>query len=184
MSKFCHNCGKSLNDSDRFCDGCGAAQEVIPASQTMETQAPVAATPKAPNFNVNKIVDKAKELLAKAKELLLKAKPIAERVIDRCKNDKKYMYTCAGIAGGVLVVLVLLIVLLSSGSGYTKPIDTLIDATFKGKFEKITELAPEEYWEYLEEKYGVDIDDIIDEAEEGLDEPWRLWKRNMVTISA
>ena len=164
MSKFCQNCGKALGDADRFCDGCGAQQEeVTPVSQP-EQQAPVATTeaPKT-NIDVNKIVDKAKELLAKAK-------PLAEGVIERCKADKKYMYTCAGIAGGVLVVLVLLIVLLSSGGGYTKPIDTLIDVTFKGKVEKITDLAPEEYWEYLEEEYDVDIDDIIDEAEDNLDD--------------
>ena len=159
MSKFCQNCGKELADADRFCDGCGAVQEAAPQPVQQE------AAPQQPkaSFDFNKVV-------AQAKPIVDKVKAFAIGVIERCKADKKYMYTCAGIAGGVVVALVLLIVLLTAGGGYTKPIDTLIDVTFKGKVEKITELAPQEYWDYLEEEYEVDIDDIIDQAEDSFDD--------------
>ena len=168
MGKFCQNCGKALGDADRFCDGCGASQEVTPVSQPAPQpvqQAPVATAPETPkeSFDINKILDKVKPVIEKVKTFAL-------GVIERCKADKKYMYTCAGIAGGAVVVLILLIVLLSGNGGMTKPIDTLIDVGFKGKIEKITDLAPEEYWEYLEDEYDVDIDDILDQAEEGLDD--------------
>lgn len=173
MSKFCQNCGKALGDADRFCDGCGASQEVTPVSQPAPQpvqaeapqpvqQAPVATapeTPKAPkvNIDVNKIIDQVKTF--------------ANGVVERCKADKKYLYTCAGIAGGAVLVLVLLLALVFGGNGgMTKPIDTLIDVAFKGKIEKITDLAPEEYWDYLEEEYDVDIDDILDEAEDSFDD--------------
>lgn len=167
MSKFCQNCGKALGDADRFCDGCGASQDVTPAPQPVQPEAaqpvpqaaPVATAPKAPkvSFDLNKIIDQVKTF--------------ANGVVERCKADKNYMYKCLGIAAAVVVVLVLLLAFVFGGNGnLTKPIDTLLDVSFKGKVEKIKDLAPEEYWEYLEDEYDVDIDDMIDDAEDSFDD--------------
>lgn len=195
MSKFCQNCGKTLDDAMRFCDGCGAPQAapqpapqqpvyqapqqpvyqapqqpVYQAPQQPVYQAPVQQpqyqpapkapkAPKAPGkgFDFNKVIDEVKTF--------------ANGLVNRCKADKKFMYQCIGIAAAALVVLIVLLALVFGGNGgMTKPIDNLIAITFKGKFEKIKDMAPAEYWEYMEEEYDLDIDDLIEEAEENADD--------------
>lgn len=186
MSKFCQNCGKPLDDAMRFCDGCGAPQQAAPQQpqtqapqqptyqqpqyqapqqptyqQPQYQQAPVASAPKAPkapkaNFDVNKIIDEVKTF--------------ANGLVNRCKADKKFMYTCIGVAAAAVVVLILLLSLVFGGGGMTKPIDNLIAISFKGKVEKIKDMAPPEYWEYMEDEYDMDIDDMIDDAEDSMDD--------------
>lgn len=188
MSKFCHSCGKALDDAVRFCDGCGAPQQADPqpeAPQQPQYQAtqqplyqqpsyqapqqpqyqppqPAPTAPKAPvapkaKFDLNKTIDEVKT--------------VANGLVNRCKADKKFMYQCIGIAAGALAVLIILLVLVFGGNGgMTKPIDNLIAITFKGKFEKIKDMAPAEYWEYMEDEYDLDIDEMIEEAEENADD--------------
>lgn len=161
MSKFCQNCGKPLDDTMRFCDGCGASQQEAPQQevpqQEVPQQAPVAtAAPKKEGFSFNKVVGEVKTF--------------ANGLVNRCKADKKFMYTCIGIAAAAVVVLVLLLSLVFGSGGMTKPIDTMIDVTFKGKVSKIKDLAPDDYWEWYEDEYDMDIDDIIDDAEDEFDD--------------
>ena len=183
MSKFCNNCGKPLDDAMRFCDGCGAPQEAAPqpvapqqpqyqppqAQQSVYYQPPQAVAPQQPQYPVPQRQAPAKNSSFDFNKLLGEVKTVCKGLINRCKVDKKFMYTCIGIAGGALLAIILLIVLLSGG-GYTQPIDTLINVTFKGKVSQIKNLAPAEYWEYLEEEYDIEIDDIIDEAEDSFDD--------------
>lgn len=153
MSKFCQNCGKELDEAMNFCDGCGAPQQA--ASQP----APVAAEPEAPkaSFDLNKIIDEVKTF--------------ANGLVNRCKADKKFMYTCIGVAAAAVAVLVLLLCLVfGAGGGYTAPIDTLIDISFEGKVKKLKDLAPQEYWDWHEDTYNADIDDLIEEAEDNFDD--------------
>lgn len=153
MSKFCQNCGKELDEAMNFCDGCGAPQQAAPQP------APVAAEPEAPkaSFDLNKIIDEVKTF--------------ANGLVNRCKADKKFMYTCIGVAAAAVAVLVLLLCLVfGAGGSYTAPIDTLIDVSFEGKFKKLKDLAPEEYWDWYEDKYDADIDDMIEEAEDNFDD--------------
>lgn len=151
MSKFCQNCGKALDDAVRFCDGCGAPQQAA---------APQAA-PAAPkqDSDFKKTLDK----------VVTEVKTFANGFVNRCKADKKFLYTCIGAVAGVIVVIVLLSLLLGGG-GMTKPIDLMIDVGFKGKVEKIKQMAPADYWEYMEDEYDMDVDDMIEEAEEGLED--------------
>ena len=194
MSKFCKNCGKQLDDAMRFCDGCGAPQPAAPQQPQYQApqqpqyqapqqplyqqpqyqapqqpqyqapqpqyQAPVAAAPKAakkPGFDFNKLIDEVKTF--------------ANGLVNRCKADKKFLYQCIGIGAAVVVVLVVLLALVFGGNGgMTKPIDNMIAVTFKGKVEKIKDMAPAEYWEWYEDEYDMDIDDIIEEAEDEFDD--------------
>lgn len=151
MSKFCQNCGKALDDAVRFCDGCGAPQQAA---------APQAA-PAAPKqeSDLKKTLDK----------VVAEVKTFANGFVNRCKADKKFLYTCIGAVAGVIVVIVLLSLLLGGG-GMTKPIDTMIAIGYKGQVEKIKDLAPAEYWEYMEDEYGMDVDEVIEEAEEALED--------------
>ena len=120
--------------------------------------APVAAPAKPankPNIDVNQIIDKVKTF--------------ANGVVERCKTDKKFLITCCGIAGAVLLVIILAIVLLSGG-GYKAPIDNYIAVCFKGNANKIKSLAPNAYWEWYEEEYDEDVNDLIDEFKDEWDD--------------
>ena len=68
-------------------------------------------------------------------------------------------------AVAVLLVVIILIVALSGG-GYKSAVKNMIDVQFKGKANKIEKLAPEEYWQYLEDEADFDMDDHIEDYEE------------------
>ena len=70
------------------------------------------------------------------------------------------------IAAAAVVVIIVLIVALTSGGGYKSAINNYIDVMIKGKVDKIEKLAPKEYWEYYEDTYDKDIDDVEKEAED------------------
>ncbi len=70
------------------------------------------------------------------------------------------------IAVAAVVVIIVLIVALTSGGGYKSAINNYIDVMIKGKVDKIEKLAPKEYWEYYEDTYDKDIDDVEKEAED------------------
>ena len=67
----------------------------------------------------------------------------------------------AAAAVVAVLVFVLLVSALFSG-GPEKAIDTYFDATVKGKYNKIEKLAPKDYWEYVEDEYDFDVDELID----------------------
>ncbi len=161
MSKFCPNCGQVLEDSAVFCNSCGAsvsaATNAAPAYQQSQYQsAPVAApaqpaADKKPSIDVNKIVEQVKTFCI--------------GFVNRCKADKPFLYKVAGIAAAAVLVLILLIVLLSA-KPYQSAIANYLDVSLEGQVKKIEKLAPKAYWEYLEEEYEVDADDVADAYEE------------------
>lgn len=147
MSKFCSHCGSAMEDHATVCANCGAGvaapQVEQPAPQVVEAipvEAPAA----------NQLPPVVNDVIGK-----VKAKPVL-----------------AAIPVAAIVAIILIIVLLSSlfSAGYTKPIDNLIDITFNGKFDNIEDMAPEAYWAYVEDEYDVDLDDMIDDAEDNYDE--------------
>lgn len=150
MSKFCQNCGKALDDAVRFCDGCGAPQQA---------EAPQAA-PAAPKQDSD-----LKKTLNKA---VTEVKTFANGFVNRCKADKKFLYTCLGVVAGVIVVIVLLSFLL--GGGYKSAIDNYIAASFKGKSSAVKKMAPAEYWDYYEEKYDTDFDEYLEDYEDNIED--------------
>jgi predicted nucleic acid-binding Zn ribbon protein len=38
MAKYCENCGKELGETAKFCSGCGAKVEIVPAKQEVHTE--------------------------------------------------------------------------------------------------------------------------------------------------
>lgn len=78
-----------------------------------------------------------------------------------------------GIIIGAAVALILVIVLIVSVTGgkpYEKALDNFFSITMTGKLDKLKDMAPPSYWEYVEEEYDVDVDDMIDELEDTMDE--------------
>ena len=127
-----------------------------PAPQAGYRTAPVAAPAKPQSsFDLNKVFDQVKTF--------------ANGVVNRCKTDKKFLITCCGIAAAVVLVIILAIVLLGKPA-YQKPIDTYISVMFKGKASKIKSLAPDAYWEYMEDEEDLDVDEFIEDYEDEWDD--------------
>ncbi len=68
----------------------------------------------------------------------------------------------------LLIALVLLSVTLCgcSGTAYSKPIEAAIQMTYYGDEEYIEFVAPEEYFEWYEDRYDEDFEDYCDDWEE------------------
>lgn len=73
-------------------------------------------------------------------------------------------------AAVALVLIIVLIVSVAGGKPYEKAIDNYFDIAFSGKLDNLKNMAPEAYWEYMEEEYDVDVDDMIDELEDGIED--------------
>lgn len=156
MSKICENCGKTLDDATRFCDNCGTAQNAAPQETPVQESQPTPAAPKKVNFDFNKIIDEVKQF--------------ANGLVNRCKADKKFMYTSIAVAAAAVVVLVLLLALVFGGNSYTSALDNYINATFNGKANAVKKMAPAEYWEYYEEENDEDFDDFLDDYKDSIED--------------
>lgn len=78
---------------------------------------------------------------------------------------KPMLYGIIGAAAAVLIILIIIIASVA-GNSYKKAIDNYMDVLVYGKANKIEKLAPKEYWDYCEEEYDIDINDIIDQFED------------------
>ena len=158
MSKFCKNCGESLNDDAAFCGKCGTRveeQKEQPAAQPAEQEA-------APSSCEACNAGQCDQQPA-TREDGFTAKVNA--FVGKLKNkDKKAI----GITGGILAALILIVVLVIclSGGGPEKALDNYLDVIFYGKVSKIEKLAPKEYWDYVEEASDMDLEDIEDTAKD------------------
>jgi len=79
------------------------------------------------------------------------------------ENKNKKPIIIGAIAGGVVLVVVLLILLLSGG-GPESALDNMVDYS-QGDFDVLEDLAPEQYWDYYEEKKGESVDELIEKTE-------------------
>ena len=82
-------------------------------------------------------------------------------------ENKKLALAFGSIA---LVLVIVLIAILAGGKAYEKAIDNYIDVAFKCKIEKVKNLAPSAYWDYFEDAYDMDIDDLIKELKDSSDD--------------
>ena len=92
------------------------------------------------------------------------------KFVDRLKSDKKFAIIVGGVAAALVLVIVLICVFSGGGSGYTKALDNYIDVMIKGNVKNLENLAPPQYWEYMEDENDMDMDDMMDSLEERLDD--------------
>lgn len=144
MSKFCRQCGAQLEDDAVKCEACGA--EIKPAEETnqqpADAQAQAVASDAENGENANPNAPAPKKLSTR---------------------------NIAIIAAAAVVVIVVLIVALTAGGGYKSAINNYIDVMIKGQVNKLDKLAPQEYWEYYEDNYDMNIDDLEKDAEDMVD---------------
>ncbi len=88
------------------------------------------------------------------------ADPINSYVEKAKKNPLLLIIPAAAILLFV-IILIAIIVAVFAGGAYKKPLNTYEDVFFSGKADRIEKLAPEEYWDYIEEKYDITVKDVI-----------------------
>ncbi len=94
--------------------------------------------------------------------------PNVEKIVNKARSlNKKNI----AILAGAVVALIVVIIIISSiaGNGYKKAIDNFFDFTVEGKVNKLEKLAPEDYWEELEENYDIKLKDIKKQLEESFE---------------
>ncbi len=157
MSKFCHKCGSKLNDMDVFCEICGekqAASTVKPAEEEVVAEQPV-------TIEAQPVTVEEQPVTMPQQQASQQNTPFAEKI----KKMPKFVPFVIGGAVAAVVLIVILAIALSSAP-YKRAVDDYFDVTFNGKYEKIEKLAPEEYWEYMEDTFDSSADDAIETYEE------------------
>lgn len=102
---------------------------------------------------------------ARNPEVPASTNPKVNEIVNKARSlNKKNI----AILAGAVVVVVLAIILISSiaGNGYKKAIDNFFAVTVEGDVDKLEKLAPEEFWEELEETFDVKLKDIKKNVEE------------------
>ena len=67
-----------------------------------------------------------------------------------------------GIVIAIVVIAGIAAALILSGGSYTDPIQAAIDITYYGDKDALEKAVPEEYFDWYEEEYGRDFEDILD----------------------
>lgn len=156
MSKFCSNCGNQLPDEANVCTKCGKVLAEVPV-QPQQT-VPVQDTPPVQPNN---------DYYSQAPAF---AQPVSNPngFANKLKTDKKFMGIIIGAVAAIVAVVIILILLLGGGSGdngsYKGAVDIYIDV-MNGDADSVEYLCPPQYWDYLKDEEGTDMDEIIDEFE-------------------
>lgn len=146
MSKFCTNCGASMNDNAVFCTSCGAKNDVAPTASNIPSQPAPAAEGATP-------IDQLKSKTAQA--------------ISGFKNSpQRNTYIGIGVvAVAAIVLIVLLFVLL--GGGYKGALNDYFDAICDKDGEAYLEATtPEDIIKYLDKEEDYDRDDQESDAKD------------------
>lgn len=141
---FCKNCGANLPDDSLFCDNCGARL-------TQEAPAPEAPAPEAP-----------------VEDAGLPASPAAAKI------DKKKLPLIIGIAGGVFLILLTLIIVLSAtapqrkAKAYANYITKMY--TTRLKANKLLSFFPNKYFREVAEDNDMSLNEFKETLQDKLDE--------------
>ena len=161
MSKFCKNCGASLNDETMFCHSCGARQDA-PVEQ---------AAPVTPNE-----APAPKKAKANPMNLLNKITKAGADFIEKKNISKKQLAIAGGILGGIIVAIIVILLLIPN----PQPAIDNYEAVINGKVSKVEKLAPEEYWTYAAKQADTSkskyMDEYMDNYEEEYDEMVENWE--------
>lgn len=156
MSKFCHKCGSKLKDADVFCEICGERQ----AASTVKANS---VTEPESGLQQPFIVEEPIMVATPQQEIEQQPEIPAQQPASSNSAKKNPLFLWLGIGGAALVTVLLIVLLVTSlvGEPYKSTIDDYFNVYFYGAYEKMEDLAPEEYWDYLEESYGTTVDDAI-----------------------
>lgn len=156
MSKFCRNCGTELSDEAVFCKNCGTNT----TAEAVVAETP--AEPKAEEQTCDCAECGSECAQQEAPAPVEKKADVAGAVngfVNKLKNkDKNALMIAAGAVLGLVLIVVLLVVLLSGGP--EDAFDNYFEASFECNSGAVEDLAPEAYWEFLDEEKGIEIEDL------------------------
>ena len=139
MDSFCTNCGTPIPEGAVKCASCG--KEFSQEPQPVQEQP-------------------AQEQQTNQEQPAQAPNNTPEK-----KIKKSMLYGIIGAAAAILIILIIIIASVA-GNSYKKAIDNYMDVLVYGKANKIEKLAPKEYWDYCEENYDTDINDVVDQFED------------------
>lgn len=98
------------------------------------------------------------------------SQPKPERnYVELLKKNPKIAWICGGAIVTILLIVILAVAL--SGSPYKSTLDNYFAVAVNGEYEKIEELAPEVFWEYLGESYyGMSAEEVVEYYEDSCDD--------------
>ena len=73
------------------------------------------------------------------------------------------------VEGVALVIVIGIVLTIMNATGYKSALNNFIDL-MNGDSAKIQKVMPKDYWEYMEEEYDLDMDDIVDEFEDNYED--------------
>ncbi len=155
MSKYCGNCGTELMDDAVVCTNCG--MNVAPANNVTESQK-----------NVDKNLTPAEKIAAYTKEKSV-------WFIDKMKSDKKFFGIVAGVAAGVVVLIVALIFISNLG-GYNNAIEKYVDATYFGDADAYIDSIPDEYLDSMLKLSGMSEKEFKENFENAYESVLKTYK--------
>lgn len=155
----CPNCGTSNAPETNFCISCGTAlpkETVQPVETAPVVAEPIPAAPAAPaadnKFSFGKLWAQLKETVANVFKPILAKKGIVTAVI--------------GVVALLLVGSILCGIFVPTEK---TPVKNLINITLEGDYDKLEEILPKDYIDYLEDEMKVELDDLIELLEKGSD---------------
>lgn len=161
MSKLCSNCGFSMEDNDRFCPVCGTAvASEVPAEPAPVEEPVVAENPAEPQKTPYTPPYKPYP------QPSAQSTPVAPKK----KNPLKKIITIVitllivGVIGFVAFFVMDNFGLFGNFT-YKGAIKNCFDVVYYGKTNHLEDLAPDEYWDYMEEENDFDFDDYQEQAD-------------------
>lgn len=194
MSRFCPNCGRELAENAASCEGCGVKltpwggeslfERSAPSAETPASEIPLPAplavpTAEAPSAEPSSAIPGYSPAPASAIPETAPVQPCPGMVSGEVTLIpmtaagpsvwlKKHWPILAGAAAFIVIVLVLLLILLSGGSArnaVNRYYKVIVDPDEKA----VRELAPEEFWSYIDDRYdGVGPAEAVEKYEEQL----------------
>lgn len=194
MSRFCPNCGRELAENAASCEGCGVKLTPWGGESLFERSAPSAETPAPAIQPPTPLAAPAAEALSAEPPSAIPGDPpaSASEILETAPVQpspgmvsgevtlipmtaagpsvwlKKHWPILVGAAAFIVILLVLLLILLSGGSArnaVNRYYKVMVDPDEKA----IRELAPEEFWSYIDDRYdGVGPADAVEQYEQQL----------------
>ena len=154
MAKFCKQCGNQIPDGAMFCRSCGTKVEEVNAQPECnnandtcdcgcEQEQPKTYTQKGPNAIANFV----NGFIGKVKS-----------------KDTTSIIILAAIPAVLIVGLVL--ALIFGGGGAENAIENYLAAAIEGDVSVTEDLAPESFWEWADDKYNKEIEDVEENLED------------------
>lgn len=155
MSKFCKNCGAELADTAAFCKECGSSVENNITADTAQVNEQVEAS-----YASEEVAGDYTYEEPTAEETKPGFVVAINKFIDKIKNKDQKTILISGAIVLALIVCFVLAIVLPSGGGTEAALDDFVEVTFYGDVDLIENLAPEAYWEFVEDEYDIKIKDV------------------------